>query len=74
MVYFEAQNIVVFWIIIGVCQIAIAAIASMNFNYHMIWVTAMIGAYLILNFFSVFSARWPVDLNLPKMYEVGAVK
>ena len=48
MVYFEAQNIVVFWIIIGVCQIAIAAIASMNFNYHMIWVTAMIGAYLIL--------------------------
>ena len=48
MVYFEAQNIVVFWIIIGVCQIAIATIASMNFNYHMIWVTAMIGAYLIL--------------------------
>ena len=55
-------------------MIAVATIAAMNFNYHMIWVTAMIGAYLILNFFSVFSARWPVDLNLPKMYEVGAVK
>lgn len=48
MVYFEAPNVIFFWIIIGVGMFTVAAIAAMNFNYHMIWVTAMIGAFVFL--------------------------
>mmetsp|Transcript_36448 Transcript_36448/g.47833 ORF Transcript_36448/g.47833 Transcript_36448/m.47833 type:complete len:131 (+) Transcript_36448:973-1365(+) len=73
MLYYEVENRVMYWIVIGIGMITVATISAMNFNYHMIWVTAMIGAYVVLQGVSMFAARWPIDLNLPQLVEAGAV-
>jgi len=39
----------------------------------MIWVTAMLGAYVTLSSGSMFFGRWPIDLNLPKLVAIGAI-
>ena len=48
-------------------------IAATNINYHMIWITAIFGAYLFIISLSLFVGRWPIELNLPKLDSVGAV-
>lgn len=73
LLYFQVQNIVVFWLIIGFTSLVIVMIVATNINYHMIWITAIFGAYLFMISLSLFVGRWPVDLNLPKLQEVGAV-
>ena len=55
-------------------MITVAALSAMNFNYHMIWVTAEIGAFIFLQSYSFFATEWPADLNLPALYAAGAIK
>lgn len=72
LVYFEAPSIIFFWIIITIAMVTIATLSAMNFNYHMIWVTAMIGPYITLTCLSAFLGAWPLSLNLPTLYDKGA--
>ena len=67
LLYFQMPNIVVFWLIIGITSLIIVMIVATNINYHMIWITAIFGAYLFLISLSLFVGRWPIDLNLPKL-------
>ena len=67
------QSIVVFWMIIGITSVIIVLIVATNINNHMLWITAIFGSYLFIISLSLFVGRWPVDLNLPKLQEVGAV-
>ena len=73
MVFFGVPSAWIFWIIVGTGMVTVTAMASMNFNYHMIWVTAQIGSYILLQSVSLFiDSKWPLDLNLPTLYNVGA--
>ena len=45
-----------------------------NINTHMIWVTALFGSYVFFVSSTLFYGRWPVDLNLPRLYDVKAVR
>ena len=67
LLYFQMQSIVVFWLIIGITSLIIVMIVATNINYHMIWITAIFGAYLFMISMSLFVGRWPIDLNLPKL-------
>ena len=73
LLYFQMQSIVVFWMIIGITSLIIVLIVATNINNHMLWITAIFGSYLFIISLSLFVGRWPVDLNLPKLQEVGAV-
>lgn len=73
MVYQQVKSNIFFWMIIIISMITIAAIVAMDFNQNMIWVTAMIGAYVTLTGLSTFTGQWPINLNLPKLVEIGAV-
>ena len=67
------ENIFIFWLIIGCFALIVMMISASNQNKHMLWVTAIFGSYLIFISLAVFIGRWPIDLNLPKLVQVGAV-
>ena len=73
LLYFQVKNVVLFWLIIGVTALIIVLVAATNINHHMLWITAIFGAYLFIISLSLFVGRWPIDLNLPKLEQVGAV-
>ena len=73
LLYFQLQSLALFWMIIGMTALITTLIAATNVNYHMIWVTAIFGAYLFIISVSLFVGRWPIELNLPKLDSVGAV-
>lgn len=73
-IYFSAKSTPVFWLIIVACSFITLIIAATNFNKHLIWVTAIFGSYLFIVSLSTFLGRWPLDLNLPKLERLGAVK
>ena len=67
------QSLVVFWLIVIIGVIVMAAIAMTKINQHMIWITAIFGSYTFIISFSLFVGRWPIDLNLPELVDAGAV-
>ena len=67
LLYFNMQNVFLFWTIIVMGSITTMSIASANVNQHMIWVTACLGSYLFIQSISVFVGRWPIDINLPEL-------
>ena len=67
LLYFNMQNVFLFWTIIVMGSITTMIIASANVNQHMIWVTACLGSYLFIQSISVFVGRWPIDINLPEL-------
>ena len=71
--YFQFRHKFFFWAIIGMCSIIMPLIAATNINNHMIWITAIFGSYIFIVSFSMFYGRWPLDLNLPKLEEAGAI-
>ena len=73
MLYFSHMIVSVFWIIIAFVMILTLLVAAIDFNFHMIWVTSMVGSYTILTSLCVMWGKWPLDLNLPKLVEMGAV-
>lgn len=73
MLFFGHSNAIVFWVVSIFVMIAILLIAAIDFNFHMIWVTAMIGSYTFLTSACTIWGRWPLDLNLPKLVAIGAV-
>ena len=74
LIYFTFPNYTLFWAIMGVFAVANCFVVLMNINTHMIWVTALFGSYVFLLSSTLFYGRWPIDLNLPKLYEVGAIR
>ena len=73
LLYFQMENIFIFWLIIGCFMLIVMMISVSNQNKHMLWVTAIFGSYLIMISLAVFVGRWPIDLNLPKLVYYGAV-
>jgi len=73
MLYFSHTIVSVFWILIAFVMILTLLVAAIDFNFHMIWVTAMIGSYIFLSSVSAIWGKWVLDLNLPKLVEMGAV-
>ena len=73
LIYFQLESKVIFWLIIGVSSLVVLLIAITNVNHHMIWVSAIFGAYLFIISFSLFYGRYPIDLNLPELQSIGAI-
>ena len=64
---------VFFWFVIVTAALVVSCVTIVNPNKHMIWVTAIFGAYIFCLTLSYFFARWPIDLDLPDLYRKGAV-
>ena len=73
-IYFKLPNEILFWAIMGSMGVLTCVVVLKNINTHMIWVTALFGSYVFFVSSTLFYGRWPVDLNLPKLYEVNAVR
>ena len=71
--YDWVPNLAFFWLIIVTSALSLALVAIVNPNKHMIWVTAIFGAYIFCFTMAYFFARWPIDLDLPYLYKEGAV-
>ena len=71
--YFTWRERAFYWAIIIVCCLAVGCITLINFNKHMIWVTAMLGSFVFMRCLALLLSHYPVIQNLPDLVATGAI-
>ena len=72
-IYFVWESKSLYWILIIVFTIGVACITLFGINKHMIWVTAVFGAFIFMRSLALLLSHYPVVQNLPDLVETGAV-
>jgi hypothetical protein len=71
--YFIWQNDYFYWSLIVVFTIGVLVLTFSGVNKHMIWVTAVFGAYIFFRSIALLLGHYPVIQDLPSLVKTGAI-
>ena len=71
--YFVWMNIAFYWVLVIVFTLGIGCITLCGIDKHMIWVTAIFGAFIFMRSLAILLDHYPVIQNLPDLVATGAV-
>ena len=73
-IFFLLSSMVVFWGVVFLCVVAFVSLVSRDFNFHMLWLTAVFGAYTIVRSLAIVIGTFPVSFDLKDLQEKGAIQ
>lgn len=68
-IFFILSSMVVFWGVVFLCVVAFVSLVSRDFNFHMLWLTAVFGAYTIVRSLAIVIGTFPVSFDLKDLQE-----